>query len=336
MGTSWAAPMNALKQAFKNLNAAFKKSLELYSKTEPAEASNSVRLPTLDHQLTGPLLQYKFPWNKVNKDPSACPCCGHSLTMPVKLQAKMNAKNHKQRTKASANGGDEKFNAVSAIHGCYAYFHNCCGHVAGFGCKECERKVAKSVVAWERGPGVCGFDCKAYACDCWCVFQEHKIRRGLRSKGNLKHSSNPSPAEMGAMVWTQFILTEIENRNVHEHQHVNDRTSHELLQDISSLASYDAYRDPLMASDANVTRGLHKKILLSAPSQYCCTDETTKPMTLAQAMAAEKHWGEEVSIDDHIPTVADFLHNSNSSNHRITTIWLLRLPQLQPYPWPLA
>jgi hypothetical protein len=54
--------------------------------------------------------------------------------MPVELQADMNAKNCKQRTKASANEGGGKFNAVSANHGCYAYFHNCRDHVAGFGC----------------------------------------------------------------------------------------------------------------------------------------------------------------------------------------------------------
>ncbi len=53
--------MNALKRAFKDLNAAYKKSLALYCKTECAEASKSVCLPTLDRQLMGPLLQYKFP-----------------------------------------------------------------------------------------------------------------------------------------------------------------------------------------------------------------------------------------------------------------------------------
>jgi hypothetical protein len=57
-----------------------------------------------------------------------------------------------------------------------------------------------------------------------------------------------------------FIMTVIENRNVHEHQHINGCTSHELLQDISSLASIDVYHDPLMALDANITRGFQKKV----------------------------------------------------------------------------
>jgi hypothetical protein len=146
MGTSGAAPMNALKQAFKDLNAAYKKSLESYCKTKHAEASTSICLPMLDRQLTGPLLQYKFSWNNVNKDPSACPCCGHSLTMPVESQTNVNVKNRKQRTKAFANGGDGKFNAVSAICGYYAYSHNCYSHVAGFSCNMCERKVADGVL----------------------------------------------------------------------------------------------------------------------------------------------------------------------------------------------
>jgi hypothetical protein len=84
--------MNALKQAFKDLNAANEKSLESYLQTKQADASKSIRHTTLARQLTGLLLQYKFPWNKVNKDPSACPCCLHFLTMPIGSQANVNAK----------------------------------------------------------------------------------------------------------------------------------------------------------------------------------------------------------------------------------------------------
>ncbi len=83
VGSSGAAPVNALKQAFKDLNAAYEKSLKSYRETKRAEATKSVPLPTLDRQLTGPLLQCKFPWNTLNRDPSECPCCGHSFTMPV-------------------------------------------------------------------------------------------------------------------------------------------------------------------------------------------------------------------------------------------------------------
>ncbi len=116
-------------------------------------------------------------------------------------------------------------------------------------------------------------------------------------------------------VWTQFILTEIKNRNVREHQHVDGCTIHELLQDISSLASYDVYCNPRMASDANVTQGLQKNMLLSAPLQYHCADGTAKPMTLTQAMASEKRWSGDVSIVNQCPLAADFLCNSNNSNH---------------------
>jgi hypothetical protein len=248
--------------------------------------------------------------------------------MPVELQANVNAKNRKQCTKASAYEGDIKFNAASANHGCYVYFHNCHGHVASFGCDKCEKKVTNGEVAWEQGPGVSSFDCKVCACDCRCVFQEHnqqKICIGIRREQKRieeqeRNSSNPSLAELGAMVWTQFILM---NRKVLEHQHVDGRTSHELLQNIPSLALYDVYSDLLMASDANVTQGLQKNMPLSAPPlQYRCVDGTTKPMTLAQAMAVEKrrggevekHQGGEVSIGNHTPPAADSLQNSNNSN----------------------
>ncbi len=322
------APLNALKRALKDLNAAYKKSLKSYHKMKRAEASKSICLSMLDHQLTGPLLQYKFHRNKLNRDPSACLCCGHSFTMPVELQANMNAKNCKQCTKASANGGDRKFNAVSANHGCYGYLHNCRNHVAGFGCDKCERKVVNGVVAWEQGPGVCSFDCNVCTCNCRCVFQEHnrqKICIGIgREKKRIeeqgKNGSNPSPVETGAMVWTQSIMTEIQNRNVCEHQHVDGHTSHEHLHAISPLALYDVYSDLLMVLDANVTQGLQKNMPISAPLQYCCTDGTTKPMTFAQAMAAEKRWGGEVgkhqggevSIGNITPPAADFLCNSNN------------------------
>ncbi len=45
---------------------------------------------------------------QVDQGPSACPCCGHSFTMPVESQANVNAMNRKQCTKASANGGGWK------------------------------------------------------------------------------------------------------------------------------------------------------------------------------------------------------------------------------------
>jgi hypothetical protein len=188
--------------------------------------------------------------------------------MPVELLANVNAKNHKQRTMASANGGDGKFTAVSENHGCYVYLHSCRSHVAGFGCDKCERKVVNGVVAWEQGPGICGFDCKVCTCKCRCGFQEHNrqeicIRIGREKKRieeQGRNGSNSSPAETGATVWTQFIMTEIQNRNVSEHQHIDGHTNHELLLDISSLAACVVYSDLLMASDANIIRGLQKNM----------------------------------------------------------------------------
>ena len=122
--------MNALKQAFKDLNTAYKNSLQSYLNPKHVDASKFVCLPTLDCQLLGPLLQYKLPWNKANKDPDACHCCEHHSTMPVELQAEVNTKNRKLHTKASADGGDGKFKPVSATKVCYAYLQNCRGHVA--------------------------------------------------------------------------------------------------------------------------------------------------------------------------------------------------------------
>jgi hypothetical protein len=93
-------------------------------------------------------------------------------------------------------------------------------------------------------------------------------------------------------------------------------------QDVISLAAMDDYLDPMMAQDANVSQGLQKVIPLLQNVNYCANNETTRPMTLARAMAAkklcgkaEKHRGEVGSIVDNTPPPASFLRNSNTSNH---------------------
>jgi hypothetical protein len=62
--------------------------------------------------------------------------------MAVELQADVNAKNHKLRVKASAEEGNGKFVAVSALHGCYCLLNNCRSHQGGYGCFDCIRKAA--------------------------------------------------------------------------------------------------------------------------------------------------------------------------------------------------
>ncbi len=215
-----ASATNNLKRAFTKLYAAYSKSLQSYLKTERPEANKSVRLPSLDCQLTGTLLLYNFQWNPRKKDVSGCPCCQHTSTMTVESNADVNAKNRELRTKAPANGGDGKFMATSALHGCYCYFNNFRGHRVGFGCSECTRKNADGETPIDRGPGVCGFDCVICDCDCKCVFQEHnwqKIAVGIaREKMQLEGQgkaakngrSDPSPEETRCTAW--IIVTEIQ------------------------------------------------------------------------------------------------------------------------------
>ncbi len=125
----------------------------------------------------------------------------------------------------------------------------------------------------------------------------------------------------GRTAWTEFVMSVIENRNIQESQHIDSCSSNKQLQDVASLAALDAYLDPTMAQDANVSWGLRKVIPLSQNVDYWAADGTTRPMTLARAMAAEKRHGEAekrcgdvVSIVDHTPPSADFLRNSNTSN----------------------
>ncbi len=142
--------------------------------------------------------------------------------MPIELHVEVEVKNCELHTKASLNGGDNNFKAVSALHTCYCYFNNCCGHEQGYGCTECERKAVDGETPNDRGPGVCRFDCVICNCDCKCVFQEHnrdtigigivREKKRLEEKEDSKcGKDNPSPEEMGAFAWTQFIVTEIKN-----------------------------------------------------------------------------------------------------------------------------
>ena len=83
-----ASATNGLKRAFTKLYNAYDKSLQSYLETKRAEANKYVRLPSLNRQLTGILLQYKFPWNPRKKDEDGCPCCQHTAMMAVKSNAK--------------------------------------------------------------------------------------------------------------------------------------------------------------------------------------------------------------------------------------------------------
>jgi hypothetical protein len=172
-----APSTNDLKRAFAKLYTAYDKSLHSYLETKSTKANKPIHLLSLNHQRMGTVLQYKFPWNQRKKDADGCPCCQHTATMAVESHANVNAKNRELRTKASANGGNGKFTAASALHGCYCYSNNCRGHQAECGCTECERKYADGERAINRGPGVCGFDCVTCNYDCKCVFMEHNRQK---------------------------------------------------------------------------------------------------------------------------------------------------------------
>jgi hypothetical protein len=250
--------MTDLKRAMRDLSDSYNKSLTSYTETKRAEANKSVRLPSLDRQLTGPLRQYNYTWSERKRDMNGCPCCLHMSTMAVESQMDVNAKNRELRAKASAGGGDGKFSAASALHGCYCSLNNCRGHQGGYGCFECVRKAEDGEVPVDRGPGVCGFDCVVCDCDCRSVFMEHnrqKISTGVeREKKRLEEAKrtsggDASPKECGGTEWSKFLFSAIENRNVRERQHVDNRSTAELHQDCASLAATDAFSDPTMASD---------------------------------------------------------------------------------------
>ena len=126
------------------------------------------------------------------------------------------------------------------------------------------------------------------------------------------------PEETRCSAWTQLIMTEIQNHNVREHQHIDTRSSHELLQDVSTLAAIDAFSNPGMAADANVSRGLRTLVPLSGPVNYRAEDGSKRAMTLAAAKAMEHQRGEVRSVSvvsaSYTPPPIDFLVNSNTSN----------------------
>jgi hypothetical protein len=255
--------------------------------------------------------------------------CITVLTLALELQVDVNAKNHKLHAKVLSGGGNCKFIAASALHGCYCLLNNCHGHQGGYGCFECIRKAANDETPVNQGNGVCGFDFVVCNCDCWCLFMEHnqqKIATGVvwekkRLEGAKKSGRSGGsggggalPEAMGRTAWTEYIMSGIENQNEQEHWHVDGRSQDELLQDIATLAGINVFLDPMMVLDANVSWGLQKMIPLLQTVNYCVVDGTTRPMTLARVVAAKKRRGEVVSIVDSTPSAANFLRNSNTSN----------------------
>jgi hypothetical protein len=150
-----------------------------------------------------------------------------------------------------------------------------------------------------------------------------------------------SKAGIGTTTSAKFLFSAIENRNVRERQHVDNRSTAELHQDCASLAAIDAFSDPTMASDANVGRGLKTVIPLSRTVDYRAVDGTTRPMTFARAMAAEKRRGEVVSIADNTPPAIISSATATRAIVRSGTIWSFRgllsllqlLPLLLSSPW---
>ncbi len=72
-----------LKQAMRNLSGLYNNSLTSYTEMKRAEANKSIRLPSLDCQLMGPLRQYNYTWGERKRDEDGCPCCLHMSTMAV-------------------------------------------------------------------------------------------------------------------------------------------------------------------------------------------------------------------------------------------------------------
>jgi hypothetical protein len=87
----------------------------------------------------------------------------------------------------------------------------------------------------------------------------------------------------------------------------------QLRQDFASKAAIDAFSDALSVADGNVSLGLKKVIPLTRTVNYWAANGTTRPMTLAREMAAEKGRGEEVSIFNNTPPDANFLSNSTQA-----------------------
>jgi len=114
-------------------------------------------------------------------------------------------------------------------------------------------------------------------------------------------------------------MTEIQNHNIREHQYIDARSSHDLLQDVLTLSAIDAYSNPGMTANANVSsRGLRTLVPLSGPVNYRVEDGLKRAMTLAAAEAMERQQGEVRSVSvvsaSYAPPPINFLANSNTIN----------------------
>jgi hypothetical protein len=112
-------------------------------------------------------------------------------------------------------------------------------------------------------------------------------------------------------------MTEIQINNVREHQHIDGCSLFKLLQDVLTLAAINAYSNPGMAADADISRGLRTLVPLSGPVNYCAEDGSKRAMTIPVAKAAMKRRGEVRSVSvvsaSYTPPPINFLVDSNTN-----------------------
>ena len=221
-GGGRASARTSLRRAFAKLKEVYTPCWELFREEERRELNKVHRTPSLNRQLTGPRLQDNVVFDPLRRDKNNCPVCLCGSTMVVESDAAVNAANAAGRRAASANGGDGRFVARSAKHGCFCFANDCHGAPDGKGCWRCEELTAGGAVPGGDGT-MCGFDCKICrtpngdGCLCQVVFEEanrQKIATGIaknkqqekKKQRKEKLDSKKPREETPAHAYHDFIL----------------------------------------------------------------------------------------------------------------------------------
>ena len=94
-----------------------------------ADANKKHATPSLDYQLTGPVLQHSFKWQTFPRDRESCPVCEDCYTMRVQTVENLEKVNAEANCAAATSAKKKVLPVKSARHGCYCLQFDCRGNI---------------------------------------------------------------------------------------------------------------------------------------------------------------------------------------------------------------
>ncbi len=169
-------------------------------------------------------------------------------------------------------------------------------------------------------PGVCRFGCAICECSCQATFEESKRnqisnalqRNAEKVKKPIKTAE--SKREGGRSLYHDYVKNKLDNYAVRELQQADSRSKDDIVQDVFTKTSTDAFHDTLLQCNPYVMRGL-QGIIPGHRSNVEVTPNVAGGTKVSMSIAAArkelkgqlKSPPEVPSLQDHTPPPPTFL-----------------------------